>query len=119
MALCEFMSVLFIGIFRRKFAGCFHKRHKAHEEMEIRFHSILNSVLDRPNGGLSGPQSLFERLREENKNLFFLLEIVFVNIYIRDKWLMENKKVSAHLQILYTVNANCHPVTCHESIERE
>jgi len=67
MALCEFMSVLFIGIFRRKFAGCSHKRHKAHEEMDIQFHSLLNSVLDRPNGRLSGPQSLFERLREEKK----------------------------------------------------
>jgi len=28
IALYEFMSVLFIGIFRRKFAGCLHKRHK-------------------------------------------------------------------------------------------
>jgi hypothetical protein len=38
---------------------------KAHKEMEIQFHSFLNSVLDRPNGRLSGPQSLSERLREE------------------------------------------------------
>jgi hypothetical protein len=35
---------------------------KAHEKMEIQFHSILNSVLDRLNGRLSGPQSLPERL---------------------------------------------------------
>lgn len=109
MALCEFMYVLFIGIFRRKFAGCSLKRHKAHEEMKIQFHSILNSVLDRPNGRLSGPQSLFERFREEKNNLLPLLEIVFVKIYFRDKWLMENKKLSAHLQILYTIKANCHP----------
>jgi hypothetical protein len=91
---------------------------KAHEEMEVQFHSILNSVLDRPNWRLSGPQSLSESLRRE-KNLLPLLEIVFVKIYIRDKWLMGNKKVNAHLQILYTLNANCHPVTCHESTERQ
>lgn len=55
MALCEFISVLFTRIFRRKFKGCSHKRHKAHEDMEIQFHSILNLVLGRPNGRLSEP----------------------------------------------------------------
>jgi hypothetical protein len=65
-----------------------------------------------------GPRA-YPNVSEKKKNLLLLLEIVFVIIYIRDKWLMENKKVSAHLQVVYTVSANCHPVTCHESTERE
>jgi hypothetical protein len=65
-----------------------------------------------------GPRA-YPKVSAKRKNLLPLLEIVFVKIYIREKWLMENKKVSVHLQILYTVNAKCHPVTCHESIERE